>query len=188
MRTVLNSRVMLWFLLAIPAIVMAYQLWSGAAEATDLVPVSGIVSVRLMIAALAIGPLADLAGPRAWTRWLLARRRYFGFAAFLYALGHLALYVIDVGTVADMLAEITENGIWTGWAALAFLLLPGLTSTDAAMRALRRGWKRVQRAVYPAALLTLAHWGLLETRWAPALWHFGPLAGLHLARILKRRT
>jgi sulfoxide reductase heme-binding subunit YedZ len=41
--------------------------------------------------------------------------------------------------------------------------------------------------VYPAALLTLAHWILLEYEVGPALVHFVPLAGLEIYRLWKLR-
>lgn len=154
----------------------------------DLLHPSGEWAVRMMVVAMAIGPLADCVGRPGWVLWLLARRRWFGFAAFLYALAHLACYVIDMGTLDDMLAEVTEHGIWTGWAALLLLAAPGLTSTNAAMRALRRNWKRLQRLAYPAALFTAAHWVLLTWSWTPALVHFGPLLALHLMRLWSRRS
>ena len=59
------------------------------------------------------------------------------------------------------------------------------------MRALRRNWKRLQRLVWPAALLTLLHWGLVSYGWVPALVHFLPLIALFGLRFLppaKRQT
>ena len=56
------------------------------------------------------------------------------------------------------------------------------------MRALRRGWKRLQRFAYPAAVLTLAHWVLVHDGLTSALVHFAPLfllQALRLARTIK---
>ncbi len=89
-------------------------------------------------------------------RWLLRHRRSFGVAAFAYALLHLAFYVLDMETVANMVAEIGAPAIWTAWLAFLCLVPPALASSDAAMRALGRMWKKIQRLVYPAAILTLA--------------------------------
>lgn len=186
MRAIVNGRMAFWLLLAVPAVWMLGELAIDAAGIPDLVPQTGLTSARLMIAAMAIGPLADLAGPRPWTRWLLARRRYLGVAAFLYALPHLAFYCVDMGTLRLVIRDVGVRGIWPGWAALVLMLAPALTSTDRAMRAMRRGWKWVQRAAYPAALLTLLHWRRLDLQWGPALLHFAPLAALLLARWIKR--
>jgi len=53
--------------------------------------------------------------------------------------------------------------------------LPAAISFDAAMRALGRRWKLAQRLVYPALVLSLAHWLLLDWEWQPAAVHLTPL-------------
>lgn len=186
MRTIINSRRAATLALALPAAWLLYRFASGQADAMEMLHPTGEVSARLMILAMMIGPAADIFGTRPWTRWLLVRRRWVGFAAFLYAVAHLAFYLVDMGTMADVLAEIGEVGIWTGWLAMLAMAVAGLTSNDAAMRGLQRGWKQVQRLVYPAALLTLLHWGLLEWRWQGALLHFAPLAILNITRLVLR--
>ncbi|MFM9979192.1 MAG: ferric reductase-like transmembrane domain-containing protein [Sphingomonadaceae bacterium] len=182
LRTILNSTLAFWTLLAVPAVPMLVGLATSAADPADLLHPSGETSARLMIAAMMLGPLAAVIGPRSWLRWLMARRRYLGVAAFAYALLHLVFYVIDMGTLADMLAELGATGIWTGWAALALMVPLALTSNDAAMRALKAGWKRVQRLAYLAALMLLLHWVFVHNNAAAALIHFAPLALLHLIR------
>ena len=92
-----------------------------------------------------------------------------------------------MGNLDDILAEIGAPGIWTGWAAFAIFIPLGITSNDAAMRALGRGWKRLQRLAYAAALLTLVHWMLVHNNLGPALAHFVPLMLLEAWRILKTR-
>lgn len=188
MRTIINSKYIVWLLLALPGFAMAMRFASGHADAMDMLHPTGEWSARLMILAMLIGPLSEVAGPAPWTRWLLIRRRWFGFTAFLYAVAHLAFYVIDMGAIEDMLAEIGEAGIWTGWLAMLAIAVCGLTSNDTAMRSMRRGWKRAQQLAYPAAVLTLLHWGLLTWHWTGALVHFAPLVLLNLARIVRRRS
>ena len=48
--------------------------------------------------------------------------------------------------------------IVTGWLAFFIMLPLAWTSTDAAMRRLGPKWKRLQRWVYWAAILTFLHW------------------------------
>ena len=184
----LNGAPFFWLLLALPAALMLNAYASGSLDAQDMLHPTGEFSVRMMVIAMMIGPLVDIFGPKRWLRWLMARRRWLGFAAFLYALAHLVFYVIDMETVAAMLDEMTELGIWTGWAALLLMAVPAVTSNDAAMRTLRRGWKRGQQFAYPAAVLTVLHWGFLTWEWGGALFHFGPLAVLNLVRIAKRKS
>lgn len=156
---------------------------AGAADALELLHPTGETSVRLMVVALCLGPLNDVLGPRPWLRWLVARRRWIGVAAFLYALAHLVYYAIDLGTFADIWAEAGEHAIWTGWAALLAMAAPAVTSSGAAMRLLRAGWKRMQRFAYGAAFFTVLHWGLIELHWLPAMVHIAPVVVLNLLRI-----
>jgi sulfoxide reductase heme-binding subunit YedZ len=177
-----------WVLLAVPAGLILWSFGQGAADPADLLHPSGETSVRLMILTMAIGPLARLLGPRRRMRWLLVRRRWFGVAAFGYAALHLLFYLVDMSfSLALMLDEIDAPGIWTGWLAFVLLLVPALASNDRAMRGLRHGWKAVQRLVYPAAILTLIHWALVEYDWLPGLLHFVPLIALYLAARLRGR-
>jgi methionine sulfoxide reductase heme-binding subunit len=185
MRTILNNRLIFWLLLAIPAILLVIGWSQSRIDSMDMLHPTGEWSARLMILAMMIGPLAALFGPRPWINWLVARRRYLGVGAFLYAVLHLVFYVIDMGNVDDMLAEFTAPGIWTGWAALAIMIPLAATSNNAAMRALKAGWKRLQRLVYAAAVLTLLHWMWVHNSYAGALIHFAPLGLLWLARLSK---
>jgi methionine sulfoxide reductase heme-binding subunit len=176
----------LWALLAVPAAVILYRyatvpgIWPG-----DLLHPTGEWSARLIIVALMLTPLGQLLPQSRAVKWLIRHRRAFGVAAFGYAMLHLIFYILDMETAAAMVAELGAPGIWTGWLALACLLPPALTSSDAAMRTLRRGWKRLQRLVYPAAVLTLAHWVLIHDGMTAALIHFAPLALLQAVRIAR---
>lgn len=180
---------LLWALLAVPAAVLLAR-WAADPElwVADLLRPTGEWSARLIILALAITPISMLLPGRDWVKWLVKHRRAVGVAAFAYALLHLLLYVLDMETVANMLAEAGAPGIWTGWAAFLCLLPLALTSNDRAVRALKAGWKRLQRLAYPAALLTLAHWILVHDGLARALLTFAPLAALELYRILRFGT
>jgi methionine sulfoxide reductase heme-binding subunit len=185
LRIVLNNKPLFWAVLAIPAAFMMLGLSLGTASPDELLHPTGETSARLMIIAMMIAPLIAVIGPRRWLRWLLARRRALGVAAFAYALLHLVLYIVDMGLLADMLAEVTAPGIWTGWVAFALMIPLALTSNDASMRALKSGWKRLQRLVYPAALLTLLHWVFVHNNLVAALVHFAPLMLLLILRFVR---
>jgi sulfoxide reductase heme-binding subunit YedZ len=185
MRTILNNRPLFWLLLAIPALLALTGWWQGRIDSMDMLHPTGEWSARLMILAMMIGPLVSLFGPRPWLSWLVARRRYLGVGAFLYAVMHLVFYIIEMGNLDDMLAEFLAPGIWTGWAALAIMIPLAATSNDTAMRAMKAGWKKLQRLVYPAAILTLLHWMWVHNSYTGALVHFAPLALLWIARFAK---
>lgn len=186
MRTIINSVKLFWLVLALPGLAMLAGWWSGRTETMDMIHPTGETSARLMIAAMLVGPLAGLLGPRRWLLWLLARRRALGVAAFIYAAAHLVFYAIDMGSLEAILGELPIASIWTGWLALALMLPMAATSNQAAMKALRSAWKRVQRLAYPAALLTLLHWWWVHDGATAALVHFTPLVLLWLALALRK--
>lgn len=179
-------RLGLWLLLALPALWLFRQLGRDDVLPMDLLHPSGEFAVRLMVLALLPGPLAEVFGQTRWLRAWLAVRRNLGVAGALYALLHLAIYVLDMGRLDAILAELTLPGIWTGWLALALLLVPAAISRDSAMRALGRAWKRLQRLVYIALLFAFAHWLLLDQEWLVALAHAAPLAIVWILRGAER--
>lgn len=186
MRTILNKKPFFWLVLSLPALLLVTGWWQGRIDSMDMLHPTGEWSARLMIVAIALAPLAALVGPRHWLNWLVARRRAIGVAAFAYALLHLIFYLIDMGNLDDILAEWLAPGIWTGWAAFALMALPAAASNNASVRLLKAGWKRLQRVVYPAAVLTLLHWIWVHNSLTGALVHFVPLGLLLVARLLKK--
>jgi methionine sulfoxide reductase heme-binding subunit len=185
------GRYLLWIIMAAPAVLMVLGVVNGRTEASDMLHPTGEFSARLMIIAMMIGPLADIFGQRGIIPWLLRHRRHIGVAAFAYAVIHTVFYFIDMDwSLADMLAELDAAGIWTGWIALMLMLLPALASNDAAMRMLRRNWKRVQQLAYGVALFTIAHWIFLsyDRVLGPALIHFAPLIILNIIRVVRKNS
>ncbi|QJB70787.1 iron reductase [Parasphingorhabdus halotolerans] len=180
----LNSLPVFWFILSIPALLLIRSWTVGESIAMDMLHPTGELSARFMIVAMAISPLIVIFGKRGWTDWLLKRRRSFGLTAFGYAMLHLGFYIIDMEEIEAILAEIDAPGIWTGWLALLLFIPMAITSNNASMRWLKAGWKKLQRLVYPAALLTLAHWLLIHDGVGGALAHFIPLAALQLLRTI----
>lgn len=185
MQSIRNSRLSLWIALALPGAVMMLDL-RGGALIMDQVEPSGRWAVWLMLVALSIGPLLDLFGPRAFMRWLVRMRRSFGVAAFGYALLHLAFYAVDLGSVADMIAEFDIASIWTGWLSLALMAIPALLSNETSVQALGAFWKRLQRLVYAVAALALVHWALLSADYGIALLTFAPFLILSVLRFIQK--
>ena len=189
MRALLSrmSPYLLWTLLALPGLGMAFQSLSAdsAAAVEALLHPSGEFAARFMIVAMLASPLVVLFRNAAFPRWLKKNRRYFGVAAFGYAALHTVFYVVDAASVDRVVAELPRLYIWTGWVAFAIFVPLAVTSADWAVRAMGPAWKSLQRWTYAAAVLTLVHWAALHD-WggvAPALAHFGPLAALEAYRI-----
>tara|TARA_R100001244_G_scaffold132319_2_gene108118 strand:- start:29164 stop:29781 length:618 start_codon:yes stop_codon:yes gene_type:complete len=180
----LNSLPAFWIILSIPAILLIRGYWTGDIIAMDMLHPTGEFSARFLIVALMITPLSVMFGVRRWTGWLMKRRRSLGLAAFGYAILHLLFYIIDMEALKPILAEFWAPGIWTGWAALLVFVPLAMTSNNVSMRRLKRGWKRLQRLAYIAALLTLAHWLLIHDGLGGALAHFIPLFLLEILRVI----
>ncbi|MCB2060080.1 MAG: ferric reductase-like transmembrane domain-containing protein [Novosphingobium sp.] len=180
------KKYLLWLVLALPAAFMLHSLVWQDTLPMDLLHPSGELSVRLMVLAMLPGPLSEFFGENRLLRFWLSMRRYFGVAAFAYALLHLAVYVLDMRSLPAILDEFTLPGIWTGWLALVLLLPAACTSFDAAMRRLKRNWKRVQRIIYLAFLAGLVHWLLLDWEWRPAVIHAAPLVLAWTLRFVAR--
>ena len=182
LRIILNKKYVFWLLLSLPALILLYGYFVGRVIAMDMLHPTGEWSARFMVIAMMLSPLVSLLGRKRWLNWLVQRRRYFGVASFCYALLHLAFYIIDMENLDDILAEFWALGIWTGWAAMVLFVPLASTSNEASVRVLKVGWKRLQRLVYPTALLVLVHWIFIDNDLGPALVHFIPLAILIAAR------
>ncbi|OAN73538.1 iron reductase [Jannaschia sp. EhC01] len=178
----------LWVILALPGVGMASQLFTSSDPQVfhDLLHPTGEFAARFMIIAMLASPLILLLKRWRGPQWLKANRRYFGVAAFAYALAHTVLYLIDIdiGTLNGLIHDIPKLYIWTGWIAFIIFMPLATTSSDYFVRALGPNWKRLQRWTYAAAVLTLLHWAALHD-WGgigPALVHFLPLALLEAYR------
>jgi len=181
----------LWGLLTLPGIGFLL-LWlvsgndsMGRSGTSFLLHQTGEMSARMIVVAMAISPMRHILPSSDFWLWMRRRRRYFGVAAFGYALLHTALYLADMGSSDAVLAEVALPGIWTGWIAFTLLVPLALTSNDAMLFRMGRHWRRLQRLTYPAAIATLAHWLLIHDGAAAALVHFGLLAALQVLRLLK---
>ena len=180
----------LWALLALPGFgLLASLIAAPDAEATataihEALHPTGEFAARFMIIAMLASPLALVFKGWRGPRWLKKNRRYFGVAAFAYALAHTVLYLVDLGTVQKVVADLPKLYIWTGWIAFLIFVPLAITSSDYFVRKMGRNWKTMQRTTYAAAVLTLLHWASLHD-WGglgPALVHFVPLGLLESYR------
>lgn len=184
MKSFLMSPSPFWLLMALPSIPMTMALIGGA-DAESLLHPTGEFAARFMIIAMIISPFRLMFPKSRFWMWMMRNRRYLGVAAFCYAFAHTILYVLDMGSMANVLGEALILGIWTGWVAMFIFLPLAITSNDWSVRRMGRNWKRLQQTVYIAAVATLLHWIFIENHVGPALVHFVPLAGLEVYRIWK---
>jgi sulfoxide reductase heme-binding subunit YedZ len=186
-KTLLNSRYFTWAVLALPFGGLLNAFRDGDLFYGEIIHASGELSARLLLLSLAITPLRLYFSESSWPNWLLHRRRYFGVAAFAYAVLHTAVYLDRKIGSGLILQEAAEFSMWTGWLAMLILVPLAATSNDASVQRLRRRWKKLHRWVYLAALLTFTHWIFIAFDFVPGLIHFLVLAMLETYRIWKRR-
>jgi sulfoxide reductase heme-binding subunit YedZ len=161
-RKLRDQWLVVWVVLAIPAVVMAgiavvFLLQHGirGLKAADLLRWTGIVSCVLLIVTLSVTPLSLMT--RGGFRWLRTNRRYLGVASFCYAALHLGYWLLWTHPAA-FLRSFVRVEVLTGWIGFFIMAIMAWTSTDAAMRRMGPKWKALQRWVYLAAVLVFLHW------------------------------
>ena len=185
MNPITNSRLFLWLVLSVPGIWMLGR-WAITPELYGyghIIGDSGEWAAWLLMATLAVTPLRLLFRRQRWVHWLARRRRDIGVASFAYAAGHTLVYLDRKASAGMVLAELSTPYILAGWLALALFVPLAATSNDAATRALKRSWKTLHRLVYPAAILTFAHWVLSAFDPTAAWIHIGILVAIELVRL-----
>jgi sulfoxide reductase heme-binding subunit YedZ len=170
--------------LAIPAALALARYWSDSISYGEFIHISGDWAVWLLILTLSLTPLTRLFPRLRVVRMLMRQRRDIGLAVFAYASLHTLAYLERKSDFGLILSEGLDPGLWTGWLALVFFSALAVTSNNAAMRALRRGWKKIHLFVYPAAALTMAHW--LFTAFDPGMGilHAGILLAIVTLRVV----
>lgn len=179
-----NTDLLLWAALALPWSYMVARYMTGAFTYGEFIHASGDWSAWLLMATLAVTPLKLMFPTARWPKELLVRRRYFGVASFLYAVPHVAAYVIRLPG-ERIAGEALEPGMAVGWIAFAIFLPLAATSNDSAVRVLGARWKTLHRFVYVAAILTFVHWVLTAFDPTVGAIHLGALAALEGYRIWK---
>ena len=150
--------------IAVIALLLAPALYFAASVAIDgfgpeplkeTTQFTGRWALRILLLSLAVSPAGKLL---AWSR-LLQLRRMIGLGAVFWVLAHFALYVLDQqGMIGKIASEIALRFYLTiGFAAVLGLLVLAVTSSDAWVRGLGRGWKRLHRLVFPIAVLAVLH-------------------------------
>lgn len=187
LRRIVDSHWAFRLLLALPWAIMLVD-FARLHSWGRLLDQSGEWAVRLLILTLAVSPLRIVMkqlhmGPR-WPAWLLKRRRELGMACFLYALLHLAAYLLRQANIHVVLFDMSYLEYAMGWLAFVTLLALAVTSNDASVHRLGTWWKPLQRLVYVSTLAAFAHWYLIRLDHRGLWLHVAPLVVLEAYRLL----
>lgn len=144
-------------------VVRGFQQELGANPIEVITHQTGLWTLILLLASLAITPLRRITG----LHWLIQYRRMIGLFAFFYGCLHLMTYLwldqfFDFGSIAhDVYKRPFITAGFTSW----LLLLPlALTSTQRAIRRLGRRWQLLHRLAYFAAFAAVVHFIWLVKR------------------------
>lgn len=185
-KKIINSSYFFWALLAIPSLPILLTLLDCGGQRGlphTIVHDSGIIAVWLLLITMSLSPLQTIFPKSRIMEWLMQRRRHIGVAVFPYSVIHLAFYLVDLGSIREVLPEFAAPGILAG--LLAFFILIPMTITSNAVMTRAMGWRRwkmLQRGIYAVAILVLAHWLIIEQEPAPLVL-FGALGALELWRL-----
>lgn len=185
MRSILASRPLLWLFLALPGLWILYR-WAATPTSYGYghaIGDSGDWAAWLLMLTLALTPVRLMFRRRNWSIWLMRRRRDFGLASFAYAAVHTGIYLGNKASLNDVASELRSPDLVSGWLAMALFVPLAATSSDVAIRVLKRRWKRLHSLVYPAAVLTFLHWVLAAFDPTTAYLHIMALAAIELIRI-----
>lgn len=130
---------------------------------------TGIWALRFLLLTLLATPLRRWLG---WS-WLLRYRRMLGLFAFFYVSVHLFLFwatELQLDPVKLWHELGTRWYFFIGFSAWLLLLTLAATSFRRLQRQLGPAWKRIHRAVYPAAGLAVIHfWLAVKADWLEPL-------------------
>jgi methionine sulfoxide reductase heme-binding subunit len=154
-----SIRGVLFVLFLIPFLWVFYGAVTGGLgpdPAEQIMHVTGEWSLRLLILTLLASPL------RSWTgsSLPLKLRRMMGLYAFFYACVHFMTFLqfFTGWSAALLLEEIVERPYVTaGFVAWLMMLPLALTSTRKMQRRMGRGWAKLHRLVYVAAIGSSVH-------------------------------
>jgi sulfoxide reductase heme-binding subunit YedZ len=178
-------RVAAWTLALFPLSGLVYSIAAaqlGPNPVEFLEHYTGLWSLRLLLACLAMTPLRRLTGrPEP-----VQIRRLLGLWAFAWLCGHFVIYLTfdlewSPAALADDLVKRTYITLgFLGW----LLLVPlAITSTRGWQRRLKRAWQRLHRLIYAAALLGTLHFvWLVKSDLREPLLYLAIFAGLMAAR------
>jgi methionine sulfoxide reductase heme-binding subunit len=133
----------------------------GADPVKTIQVTTGLATLVLLLLTLAVTPL------RKYARYgeLIRVRRMLGLFAFFYVFLHAVTYFVfdqslDPGLIWSDTVE--HPRIAVGFLAFLLLIPLALTSTDRMIRRLGRRWTRLHRLIYPATILGVLHYLMVQ--------------------------
>jgi sulfoxide reductase heme-binding subunit YedZ len=185
LRYLLKPAVFLICLLPVVSLVVtAVNEGLGANPVETITAWSGEWTLRMLLVTLAMSPL------RQWFswRWPLQIRRMLGLFTFFYVCLHFMTFVWfdHAFLLMDIVADIVKKPyITVGFLAWCVLLVLAVTSNSYSVRRLRRGWQRLHRGAYIAALGGIVHYTwLVKADYSEPMLYLGICMLLFVTRLV----
>jgi sulfoxide reductase heme-binding subunit YedZ len=184
------GKAIVFVLCLIPHAFIAWKFVSdrlGANPIRELEIETGLWTLRLLAVTLAVTPARQLLG---WN-WLQKYRRMLGLFTFFYASVHLSMWAgVDwFFAWRDMWQEIVKHKyILIGMTTWLLMVPLAITSTRRWVRRLGKGWTRLHRLVYVAAITGTIHylWAVKKDTFFPVV-YLGVFAALLAYRVIFAR-
>ncbi len=153
-----NRRLVLWAVLALPALWLLVRWAGGASTYGEVVSRSGLCSALLLGPATLVTPLGLLFPQARWLAWLQRHRHDLGVACVAYACAHATAYAVGKDSLSLVLREARQPWLLAGWAAFLFFVAFAATRRRAARRGPWPAWTRRHRIIYAGGVLVMLHW------------------------------
>jgi sulfoxide reductase heme-binding subunit YedZ len=155
-----------WILCLTPLAYLIYSLYLdlGANPVETVTLTTGIWTLRLIVATIAISPLRWLTG----INQLVNYRRLIGLFAFFYGSLHFTTYVVTTFFIGGF-SNFDASGLWddlvkrpyitAGFTAFVLMIPLAVTSTTGWIRRMGgKRWNQLHRLVYITALAAVLHY------------------------------
>ena len=155
-----------WILCLTPLAYLIYSLYLdlGANPVETVTLTTGIWTLRLIVATIAISPLRWLTG----INQLVNYRRLIGLFAFFYGSLHFTTYVVTTFFIGGF-SNFDASGLWddlvkrpyitAGFTAFVLMIPLAVTSTAGWIRRMGgKRWNQLHRLVYITALAAVLHY------------------------------
>ena len=155
-----------WIACLAPLVYLVYSLYldPGANPIETVTNFTGIWTLRLIVATLAVSPLRWLTGFNP----LINYRRLIGLFAFFYASMHFTIYVVTTFFIGGF-SNFDASGLWddlvkrpyitAGFTAFVLMIPLAVTSTAGWIRRLGgKRWNALHRLIYITALAAVLHY------------------------------
>ena len=162
-RTLVALKFLVWILCLAPIAIWTYQGFHaqlGANPVDRIQNKTGLVTIRLLMLALAVTPLRRLTR---WS-WTIKFRRLFGLFTFFYAFIHLLVYSVadHQMDIAEIVKDVTKRPfILLGMLGFLAMVPLAITSTAGWIRRLGgKNWNRLHKLIYFTGVMGVIHFWL----------------------------